>query len=185
MAQPKVALITGTRKIIRGLPNISQGLEDCLYMGNIDALRDWERQGLRTHAMDAVAAGATRRLCDCCGCAIPRAPVHRIDRKRPGHAAALGGEDVNDVGYWTNRHSREDGNPVPPEPVIRIDLGYFRSTEVKTLFGDPTKAKQKLGWVPEIMAQEMCTEMVAGDLAEARQHAPLKKYGYLVNVSVD
>lgn len=108
-----------------------------------------------------------------------------MDRKRPGHAAALGGEGVNDVGYWTNRHSREDGNPAPPEPVIRIDLRYFRSTEVKTLYGYPTKAKQKLGWVPEIMAQEMCTEMVAADLAEARQHAPLKKYGYLVSVSVD
>jgi GDPmannose 4,6-dehydratase len=69
--------------------------------------------------------------------------------------------------------------------IIRIDPRYFRPTEVETLLGDPTKAKQKLGWVPEITAQEMCAEMVAVDLAQAKQHALLKANGYNVNVSVE
>jgi GDPmannose 4,6-dehydratase len=69
--------------------------------------------------------------------------------------------------------------------IVRIDPRYFRPTEVETLLGDPSKAKQKLGWVPEISAQEMCTEMVAHDLAEAKKHALLKHHGYKVNVSVE
>ena len=69
--------------------------------------------------------------------------------------------------------------------IVRIDLRYFRPTEVETLLGDPTKAKEKLGWVPEITVQEMCAEMVASDLAQAKQHALLKKHGYSVNVSVE
>ena len=71
------------------------------------------------------------------------------------------------------------------KPVARIDPCYFRPTEVETLLGDPTKAKQKLGWVPEITTQEMCAEIVAHDLAQAKQHALLKAYGYSVNVSVE
>ena len=73
----------------------------------------------------------------------------------------------------------------PGVPVVRIDPRYFRPTEVETLLGDPTKAKQKLGWVPEITAQEMCAEMVAHDLAEAKKHALLKHHGYSVNVSIE
>jgi GDPmannose 4,6-dehydratase len=69
--------------------------------------------------------------------------------------------------------------------IVRIDPRYFRPTEVETLLGDPTKAKEKLGWVPEITAQEMCAEMVASDLQQAQQHALLKKHGYSVNVSAE
>ena len=83
------------------------------------------------------------------------------------------GEGINEVGY-------ADG-----KAIIRIDPRYFRPTEVETLLGDPSKAKQKLGWVPEITAQEMCAEMVAHDLAQAKQHALLKANGYNVNVSVE
>jgi len=71
------------------------------------------------------------------------------------------------------------------QPIIRIDPRYFRPTEVETLLGDPTKAKQKLGWVPEITLDEMITEMAATDLAEAKKHALLKLNGYTVNVSVE
>ena len=92
------------------------------------------------------------------------------------------GEGVNEVAFC---HSREGGNPSPQHPIIRIDPRYFRPTEVETLLGDPTKAKQKLGWVPEITAQEMCAEMVTHDLADARKHALLKHHGYKVNVSVE
>jgi GDPmannose 4,6-dehydratase len=80
------------------------------------------------------------------------------------------------------RFARNDEAEVP---IVKIDPRYFRPTEVETLLGDPTKAKQKLGWVPEITAQEMCAEMVAYDLAQAKQHALLRKHGYNVNVSAE
>jgi GDPmannose 4,6-dehydratase len=83
------------------------------------------------------------------------------------------GQGVDEVGYW-GEHA-----------IVKIDPRYFRPTEVETLLGDPTKAKQKLGWVPEITAQEMCKEMVANDLAKAKQHALLKANGYIVNISVE
>ena len=69
--------------------------------------------------------------------------------------------------------------------VVRVDPRYFRPTEVETLLGDPSKAKTELGWIPEITAQDMCQEMVANDLAQAKQHALLKKHGYDVNVSLE
>jgi GDPmannose 4,6-dehydratase len=83
------------------------------------------------------------------------------------------GEGVNEVGYANGK------------AIVRIDPRYFRPTEVETLLGDPSKAKQKLGWVPEITAQEMCAEMVAVDLAQAKQHALLKQHGYRVNFGIE
>jgi len=71
------------------------------------------------------------------------------------------------------------------QTVVRIDPRYFRPTEVETLLGDPSKAKAKLGWTPEITVQQMCAEMVAADLKEAQRHALLKANGYPVNVSVE
>jgi GDPmannose 4,6-dehydratase len=69
--------------------------------------------------------------------------------------------------------------------VVKIDPRYFRPTEVETLLGDPSKAKAKLGWTPEITVQQMCAEMVSTDLDEAKKHALLKKHGYQLNVSVE
>jgi GDPmannose 4,6-dehydratase len=94
-------------------------------------------------------------------------------------AATLGiqirweGTGVDEVGYWNDL------------AIIKIDPRYFRPTEVETLLGDPSKAKQKLGWVPEITLDQMIEEMAAADLAEAKKHALLKKHGYNVNVSVE
>jgi GDPmannose 4,6-dehydratase len=163
-----------TRKITRGLANISQGLESCLYLGNIDSLRDWghakdyvRMQWLmlqQDHPEDFVIATGVQFS------------VRQFIEKT---AVALGmqirweGKGVNEVGYWGTK------------PIIRIDTRYFRPTEVETLLGDPTKAKQKLGWVPEITLDEMITEMAATDLAEAKKHALLKLNGYTVNVSVE
>jgi GDPmannose 4,6-dehydratase len=93
------------------------------------------------------------------------------------------GEGVNEVAYAVI--ASEARQSMTPRPIVRIDPRYFRPTEVETLLGDPSKAKQKLGWVPEITAQEMCQEMVAHDLAQAKQHALLKANGYSVNVSVE
>jgi GDPmannose 4,6-dehydratase len=89
------------------------------------------------------------------------------------------GTGVNEVGYAVL------ADALCEAVIVRIDPRYFRPTEVETLLGDPTKAKQKLGWVPEITAQEMCSEMVAHDLQQAKQHALLMHHGYSVNVSLE
>jgi GDPmannose 4,6-dehydratase len=172
-----------TRKITRGLANISQGLEDCLYMGNIDALRDWG------HAKDYVRMQWMMLQQDQPeDFVIATGKQYSVRQFIEWTAAELGmslrweGKGVEEVAYWTNSPA-----PHPPtgQPVVRIDPRYFRPAEVETLLGDPTKAKQKLGWTPEITAREMCAEMVAFDLAQARQHALLKTHGYQVNVSAE
>ena len=175
-----------TRKITRGLANISQGLESCLYMGNIDALRDWG------HAKDYVRMQWMMLQQDKADdFVIATGKQYSVRQFIEWTVTALGmqlrweGSGVDEVAYWVNRHSREGGNPCPLEPIVRIDPRYFRPTEVETLLGDPTKAKQKLGWVPVITAQEMCAEMAAHDLTQAKQHALLKANGYSVNVSVE
>jgi GDPmannose 4,6-dehydratase len=180
-----------TRKITRGMANISQGLEDCLYLGNIDALRDWG------HAKDYVRMQWMMLQQDQAeDFVIATGVQYSVRQFIEWTADELGmqirweGEGINEVGYWTNPPlpviASEARQSMPPEtPVIRIDPRYFRPTEVETLLGDPTKAKQKLGWVPEITAQEMCAEMLAHDLAQAKQHALLKANGYNVNMSVE
>ena len=169
-----------TRKITRGLANISQGLEDCLFMGNIDALRDWG------HAKDYVRMQWMMLQQDKPDDFVIATGVqYSVRQFIEWTATALGmqlrweGTGVNEVGYAVIPGALREG------PIVRIDPRYFRPTEVETLLGDPTKAKQKLGWVPEITAQEMCAEMVANDLAEAKKHALLKHHGYNVNVSIE
>ena len=165
-----------TRKITRGLANISQGLQDCLYMGNIDALRDWG------HAKDYVRMQWMMLQQDKAeDFVIATGVQYSVRQFIEKTAAALGlqlrweGEGVNEAAFC---HSRADGNPCPVEPIIRIDPRYFRPTEVETLLGNPTKAKEKLGWVPEITFDELVTEMVQGDLAQAQKNALLNSHGY-------
>jgi len=161
-----------TRKITRGLANISQGLEDCLYMGNIDALRDWG------HAKDYVRMQWMMLQQDKPeDFVIATGKQYSVREFIEWTASELGmqirweGEGVNEAGY------------VDGKAIVKIDSRYFRPTEVDALLGDPTKAKQKLGWAPEITAQEMCAEMVEYDLAQAKQNALLKQHGYSVNLS--
>jgi len=180
-----------TRKITRGLANISQGLQDCLYMGNIDALRDWG------HAKDYVRMQWLMLQQDKPQDYVIATGVQYSVRQFIEKAAtALGmqirweGAGVDEVGYWTNAPesviASEARQSMPPEiPVVRIDPCYFRPTEVETLLGDPSKAKRNLGWAPEITLDEMVTEMVASDLAEARGHALLKHHGYSVPVGAE
>ena len=193
-----------TRKITRGLANISQGLEECLFMGNIDALRDWG------HAKDYVRMQWLMLQQDKPeDFVIATGVQYSVRQFIEKTAAALGmqirweGEGVNEVGYWANPQlamaganhviagvkdviagakdviAGSDPQSMPSEiPVIRIDPRYFRPTEVETLLGDPSKAKEKLGWVPEITLDEMVQEMVAVDLAEAKKFALLKLHGF-------
>lgn len=163
-----------TRKITRGLANISQGLEECLYMGNIDALRDWG------HAKDYVRMQWMMLQQEQPEDFVIATGVQFSVRQFINWTAeALGmqlrweGEGVNEMACWNEK------------AIVRIDPRYFRPTEVETLLGDPTKAKQILGWTPEVTAQEMCAEMVAADLQIAKQHALLKANGFTVNVSME
>jgi GDPmannose 4,6-dehydratase len=178
-----------TRKITRGLANISQGLEECLYMGNIDALRDWG------HAKDYVRMQWMMLQQDEPeDFVIATGVQYSVRQFIEWTAAELGmqitwkGEGVDEVGYAvipSNNVIPGSTRDQSPQPIIRIDPRYFRPTEVETLLGNPTKAKQKLGWMPEINVQEMCKEMVAQDLARAKQHVLLKANGYTVNVSIE
>lgn len=175
-----------TRKITRGLANISQGLEDCLFMGNMDALRDWG------HAKDYVRMQWLMLQQETPeDFVIATGVQYSVRQFIEKTAAALGmqlqweGTGVDEVGYWINRHSNDGVNMSTRQPIIKIDTRYFRPTEVETLLGDPTKAKEKLGWVPEITLDEMVREMVEADLADAKKHALLKQHGYPIVVSVE
>ncbi len=175
-----------TRKITRGLANIAQGLESCIYMGNLDALRDWG------HAKDYVRMQWMMLQQDTPDDFVIATGVqYSVRQFIEWSAAELGvtlkfeGQGVDEIATVTSIVGDNAPALKVGDVIVRIDPRYFRPTEVETLLGDPTKAKEKLGWVPEITVQEMCEEMVASDLAQAKQHALLKKHGYSVNVSVE
>jgi GDPmannose 4,6-dehydratase len=168
-----------TRKITRGLANIAQGLEPCLYMGNIDSLRDWG------HAKDFVRMQwmmLQQDLPD--DFVIATGKQYSVREFITWAAEDLGitlrfeGQNEDELGIVEKVTG--DGAPAvsPGDVIVRIDPRYFRPAEVESLLGDPTKAKEKLGWEPLISAREMCTEMVAHDLDFARRHALLREHGY-------
>jgi GDPmannose 4,6-dehydratase len=169
-----------TRKITRGLANIAQGLEKCLYMGNIDALRDWG------HAKDYVRMQWMMLQQEQPEDFVIATGVQFTVRQFIEWSAAELGLTLRFEGSGVNERaviSKIEGDNAPAleigDIVMRIDSRYFRPTEVETLLGDPTKAKVKLGWVPEITAQQMCKEMISEDLLLSKQHSLLKKNGYL------
>jgi GDPmannose 4,6-dehydratase len=175
-----------TRKITRGMANIAQGLEDCLYMGNMDALRDWG------HAKDYVRMQWMMLQQDKPQDYVIATGVQYSVREfisktahQLGVTLAFEGEGVNEVA----KVAAITGDDAPAlkvgQVVVKIDPRYFRPTEVETLLGDPSKAKANLGWVPEITLDEMVQEMVAHDLSKAKQHALLKQHGYNVAVGVE
>ena len=175
-----------TRKITRGLANIAQGLETCIYMGNIDALRDWG------HAKDYVRMQWMMLQQDAPDDFVIATGVQYSVRQFIEWSAAELGITLKFEGSGVDETATVIsivGDHAPAlklgDVIVRIDPRYFRPTEVETLLGDPTKAKEKLGWVPEITVQEMCAEMAASDLAQAKQHALLKKHGYAVNVGLE
>jgi GDPmannose 4,6-dehydratase len=172
-----------TRKITRSLANISQGLEECLYIGNMNALRDWG------HAKDYVRMQWMMLQQDEAKDYVIATGVQYTVREFIEKAALqLGikirwqGEGVNEIGIidsLTFHHLSLSTDQI----IVRIDPRYFRPSEVETLLGDPSKAKAELKWVPEITLDEMIQEMVAYDLDQARRHALLKANGYNVAVS--
>jgi len=175
-----------TRKITRGLSNIALGLEPCLFMGNIDSLRDWG------HAKDYVRMQWMMLQQDqpedfviATGQQYSVREFIQWSARELGMTLEFSGEGVNEIATVT----AIDGDMAPAlkigNVVMRIDPRYFRPTEVNTLLGDPTKAKEKLGWEPEITAKEMCAEMVAEDYKAARRYALLKEHGLDLPVSVE
>jgi GDPmannose 4,6-dehydratase len=126
------------------------------------------------------------RLCHRHRRAIQRAPVcGHLRRLSWALRLAWKGEGEDEQGVRDRHHRRSDAKCKVGDVVVKVDPRYFRPTEVETLLGDPTKAKAKLGWIPEITAQDMCREMVENDLAQAKQCALLRKHGFDVRVSVE
>ncbi|MBS8228122.1 GDP-mannose 4,6-dehydratase [Vannielia litorea] len=175
-----------TRKITRGLANIAMGLEPCLYMGNIDALRDWG------HAKDYVRMQwmmLQQEAAEDFVIATGRQYSVREFIKWTAAELSMELEFSGEGAEETARVAKVDNNMAPAvkpgDVVMRIDPRYFRPAEVETLLGAPEKAKERLGWEPEITAQEMCAEMVEHDLKAARRTALLKEHGLEVPVSLE
>lgn len=175
-----------TRKITRGLANISQGLEQCLYMGNMDALRDWG------HAKDYVRMQWMMLQQEQPDDFVIATGVQYSVRefitwsaKELGITLRFEGEGVDEVGIVESIEGENAPSVKAGDVIIKVDPRYFRPAEVETLLGDPSKAKEKLGWTPEITVQEMCAEMVAEDLKVAQRHALLKAHGHDIPVSME
>jgi GDPmannose 4,6-dehydratase len=169
-----------TRKITRGLCNIAQGLESCLYMGNLDALRDWG------HARDYVRMQWLMLQQDAPeDFVIATGQQHSVREFIQWAAQDLGislrfeGAGVHEVGVVDSVVGDKAPTVRAGDVVLRIDPRYFRPTEVETLLGDPTFAKEKLGWTPSVSAREMCREMVAMDLRAARKASLLRQHDSL------
>ncbi len=168
-----------TRKITRGMANIAQGLDTCLYMGNIDALRDWG------HAKDYVRMQWMMLQQD-----VPEDFViatgvqYSVRQFIVWSAAELGitlrfeGEGINERAIVDSIKGDDAPGVKPGDVVLKIDPKYFRPAEVETLLGSPAKAKAKLGWEPQITTQEMCAEMVKSDLRIAKRARLLVDHGF-------
>ncbi len=173
-----------TRKITRGLSNIAQGLENCLYMGNMDSLRDWG------HAKDYVRMQWMMLQQEQPEDFVIATGVQFSVREFIRRSALQLGVTLSFEGVGVEERAvvaAIEGDKAPAlkvgDVIVKVDPRYFRPSEVETLLGDPTKAKEKLGWTPEITLDEMIAEMVAFDLDKARQHAMLKNAGFSVSVT--
>jgi GDPmannose 4,6-dehydratase len=175
-----------TRKITRAIANISQGLEECLYLGNMDALRDWG------HAKDYVRMQWMMLQQDtpedfviATGKQISVREFVKLSAKEAGIELEFTGEGVDEIATVVSVDSAKAPSVNVGDVIVKVDPRYFRPAEVETLLGDPTKAKEKLGWVPEITVEEMCAEMVAYDTDQAKRHALLKSHGHQVSVATE
>ncbi|TCD46994.1 GDP-mannose 4,6-dehydratase [Chlorobium sp. N1] len=174
-----------TRKITRALANISQGLEECLYMGNLDAKRDWG------HAKDYVRMQwmmlqqeEARDYVIATGVQYSVREFIEKAAARLGIAIRWEGKGKEEVGVVASTGEQGSG-PGVGSVVVRIDPRYFRPSEVETLLGDPAKAKDELGWIPEVALDEMVEEMVAHDLDQAKRHALLRANGYELTMACE
>jgi GDPmannose 4,6-dehydratase len=173
-----------TRKITRAIANIAQGAEQCLFLGNMDALRDWG------HAKDYVLMQwmmlqqeSPEDFVIATGKQISVREFVRMSAAEAGIELTFSGDGVEEIATVTDVIGDDAPEVKEGDVIVRVDTRYFRPAEVETLLGDSSKAKEKLGWVPEITVEEMCAEMVKHDLDKAKQHALLKKHGFDVSLT--
>jgi GDPmannose 4,6-dehydratase len=168
-----------TRKITRGLCNVAQGIEKCIYLGNLNALRDWG------HAKDYIRMQwmmlqqkDPRDYVIASGIQLSVREFLKMSAKELGITLRFEGAGADEIGIV----DLIEGDKAPfvkkNDIVVRVDPRYFRPSEVETLLGDASKAKKELGWSPEISVEQLCKEMVLSDLTEARQKALLKKHAF-------
>ncbi len=173
-----------TRKITRGLANIAQGLEKCLYLGNLDAKRDWghakdyvEMQWLMLQQEQpedfVIATGLQYSVREFITLAAEKLGIklkfEGAGEHEKGIVIAINGQDAPALKIG--------------DIIVAIDTNYFRPAEVETLLGDATNAKNKLGWTPKVPFGELIDEMIKTDLVEARRNALLRSHGYITNIS--
>ena len=175
-----------TRKITRTIANISQGLESCLQLGNIDSLRDWG------HAKDYVRMQWMMLQQDVAddfviatGNQISVREFVRMSALEAGIELEFTGTGVDEIATVITVDNDKAPSVNVGDVIVRVSPKFFRPAEVETLLGDPSKAKEKLGWTPEITVEEMCAEMVANDINKAKQHALLKANGFDVAISLE
>jgi len=157
-----------TRKITRALARIKLGLQDCLYLGNLDSLRDWG------HAKDYVEMQWLMLQQDKAEDFVIATGVQYSVRDLVNAAAKELGIAVT----WDGKGVNETGTDATGSVFVRVDPRYFRPTEVETLLGDPSKAKTKLGWTPKTTFAELVAEMVREDLKSAERDELVKKHGF-------
>ncbi len=169
-----------TRKITRGLANVALGLQPCIFMGNLDALRDWghardyvEMQWLMLQQEQprdfVIATGQQHSVRDFVVWAA----------EELGAVLRFEGEGEAEVGIVAALDGRVETRLKVGDTIVRIDPRYFRPAEVETLLGDPSAAREQLGWQPQVTARAMCAEMMVSDLDSARRHALLRAHGYM------
>jgi GDPmannose 4,6-dehydratase len=168
-----------TRKITRGMARIKLGLQDCLYLGNMNAKRDWghardyvEAQWLVLQQKNpedfVIATGEQYSVRDF---------VNAV-AKELGMTIEWRGKGLKEVGVVARIEGGEKNGPKKSQTIVRVDPRYFRPTEVETLLGDATKARKKLGWKPKIKFKELVAEMVREDLKAAERDELVKRHGY-------
>ena len=175
-----------TRKITRGLANIAQGLERCLYLGNMDARRDWG------HARDYVRMQWLMLQQDkpedfviATGLQYSVRQFIEWSAQELGISLRFEGQGEKEIAIVERVEGESAPAVKPGDVIVRVDPRYFRPTEVESLLGDASKAKARLGWSPEITVQQMCAEMVMHDLESAKRDALLKKNGFKVHMSLE
>ena len=168
-----------TRKITRGLSNISQGLENCLYMGNLNSMRDWG------HAKDYVRMQwmmlqqkKPEDFVIATGKQYSVREFIKLSAEKLGISLEFKGKNEDEYAVVRDIKNDDINGIKNGDIIVRVDPRYYRPAEVETLLGDPTKAKEMLGWEPEITLDEMCSEMINEDLKSAKKNALLQSYGY-------
>ncbi len=165
-----------TRKITRGLSNIVFGLENCLYMGNLDSLRDWG------HAKDYVRMQWMMLQQDkptdyviATGVQYSVRDFIEMAASKIGLEIEFKGNGENEEGFIKNISDKLETNLSVGDSIIKVDKRYYRPTEVETLLGDPSKASKELGWTPEITIDEMVAEMMQNDMQKAKEIVALNE----------